>query len=83
MRVVYGELLLIAVHNESPSEYARHVAPSRTWLSARVEVGRRVARGGGLLTIAKVCDPDIDIAIIVGEERAIGVLQSSPNAVDM
>jgi hypothetical protein len=81
MRVVYGELLLIAVHNEFASEYARHVAPARMWLSARVDVERRLR--AELLTIAKVRDPDIDILIVIGEERPIWVLQSSPYAVDI
>ena len=81
MRVLYGGSLLIAVHNEFPSEYARHVAPARTWLSARVEVGRMLR--AELLTIAKICYSDIDIAIVIGEERPIWILQSSPYAVDI
>jgi hypothetical protein len=36
-----------------------------------------------LLTIAKICYSDIDIAIVIGEERPIWILQSSPYAVDI
>ena len=36
-----------------------------------------------LLTIAKIRYSDIDIAIIIGEERPIWILQSSPYAVDI